>query len=57
MRFPGRSHFVPEQAASISLAVIFCRLFVEIFWLTASPIFRYDGLQRESSFALHWDSL
>ena len=25
MRFPGRSHFVPEQAASISLAVIFCR--------------------------------
>lgn len=23
MRFPGRSHFVPEQAASISLAVIF----------------------------------
>ena len=43
MRFPGRSHFVPEQAASISLAVIFCRLFVEIFRLTASPIFRYDG--------------
>ena len=39
MRFPGRSHFVPEQAASISLAVIFCRLFVEIFWLTPSPIF------------------
>lgn len=43
MRFPGRSHFVPEQAASISLAVIFCRLFVEIFRLTVSPIFRYDG--------------
>ena len=41
MHFLGRSHFVPEQAASISLAVIFCRLFVEIFWLTPFPIFRY----------------